>query len=191
MSTDLERIRVGFRTIHDLWACLIEIGLSSWLLYGQLGAAFVVPIAVVVCCFLAMSVLIRYTGDSQRSWMAGAEKRVGLTATVIANMKNLRISGLTNPVANVVQNLRISELASASRYRHLVIYSAIIAFIPIFVSPVITFAVAQTSLDSVRIFTALSYLLLLAEPLSQLFQVRIYKHCHYPYASVRGRKVLQ
>lgn len=173
MSTDLERIRMGFRSIHDIWASVIEVALSSWLLYVQLGAAFVVPIAVVFCCVVAMSVLVRHMAASQKSWMAVAQKRVGLTATVIANMKNLKISGLTHPVANVVQKLRVSELVAGSRFRQLMICSAVIAFVPVYVSPAITFAFAQTSLDSTTIFTAVSYLLLLAEPLTQLFQVSI------------------
>jgi hypothetical protein len=68
MSTDVERIRVGLVAMHDLWASLLEVPLASWLLYNQLGAAFVAPIIVVICCFLALMVLVRYTGDSQRAW---------------------------------------------------------------------------------------------------------------------------
>lgn len=45
-------------------------------------------------CLVGLSILIRFTWDSQRTWMAGVQNRVGLTATVIASMKNLKISGL-------------------------------------------------------------------------------------------------
>ncbi|KAI1880861.1 hypothetical protein JX265_001101 [Neoarthrinium moseri] len=170
MSSDLERIRMGFRSLHDMWASVIEVGLASWLLYKQLGVAFIAPIIVVIACTGGTSFVIRFTGDSQKAWMAGAQKRVGLTASVIANMKNLKISGLTSPVGEFVQRLRVDELRASAKFRVLIIISAVIGFCPLFFSPVFTFAFAQKSLDATRIFTSLSYLTLLANPLSQLFQ---------------------
>lgn len=170
MSSDIERIRMGFRTLHDMWACVIEVALASWLLYIQLGLAFLAPIVVVVVCSLITSYLVRFTGASQKKWMAGAQKRVGLTANVIANMKNLKISGLTTPVGEYVQQLRLDELVASSRFRLLVVFAAFIGFCPLYLSPVFTFAVARTTLDTTKIFTSLSYLTLLSNPLTQLFQ---------------------
>ncbi|KAH2160882.1 hypothetical protein KXV74_009644, partial [Aspergillus fumigatus] len=107
MSTDMERIRMGLRFMHETWASIIQAGLAAWMLYGQLGVVFVAPV-----------------GDSQRSWMCGVQKRVGLTATVIASMKWLKISGLTGPVAEYVQQLRVDELAAGARYRRIMIIAA-------------------------------------------------------------------
>lgn len=49
--------------------------------------------------------------------MAGVQNRVGLTATVIASMKNLKISGLSDAVSGSMQKLRVrswrQELDSA------------------------------------------------------------------------------
>ncbi|KAH8666519.1 putative ABC multidrug transporter [Xylariales sp. PMI_506] len=170
MSTDIERIRLGFRPIHQIWANVIEVALASWLLYQELGAAFVAPIVVVICCFLSVSYLVRYTGPSQKVWMAAAQRRVGLTATVIANMKNIKISGLAGPVGFFVQKLRLDELSASGKFRGLIVIAATLAYVPLFLSPFITFAFARQSLDATRVFTSLSYLVLLANPLSQLFQ---------------------
>ena len=49
MSTDIERIRLGFLTLHDFWASILQIGLACWLLFRELGTAFVAPIIVVAC----------------------------------------------------------------------------------------------------------------------------------------------
>ncbi|KAH8897503.1 putative ABC multidrug transporter [Thozetella sp. PMI_491] len=170
MSTDIERIRVGFLDLHDIWGSLIETAIASWLLYEQLAAAFAAPIVLVLCCIIAMSVLVRYTGDSQRKWMEGVQKRVGLTGSVIANMKNLKLSGLADPIFNALQKLRIDELGSGNRFRILLILAALVAFVPIMFSPVVTFGVAQRTLDARQLFTSLSYLMLLSTPLMSLFQ---------------------
>jgi ABC-type bacteriocin/lantibiotic exporter with double-glycine peptidase domain len=161
---------VGLRFVHETWASIIQAGFAAWLLHRQVGVAFIVPVGVVVVCFVGLGVLINYTGDSQRAWMSGVQKRVGLTATVIASMKSLKISGLAGPVAEYVQQLRINELAAGARYRRIMIIAAIFAFIPRLISPPLTFAFAQQTLNASTMFTSLSFLTLLTQPLSRLFQ---------------------
>ncbi|KAI3337286.1 putative ABC multidrug transporter [Xylariaceae sp. AK1471] len=170
MSTDIERINMGFLALHETWASMIQVAIASWMLYNQLGAVFAAPIATVTVCFLGLAILLKFTGDSQRSWMAGVQKRVGLTATVIASMKNLKISGLSATVSDFVQTLRVQELEAGARFRKITIIAALFGFIPLLISPPLTFALAQRTLDVPRIFTSLSYLLLLTNPLSQIFQ---------------------
>ncbi|KAI3392009.1 hypothetical protein diail_6336 [Diaporthe ilicicola] len=170
MSTDMERITIGFRSLHDIWASIIQAALAAWMLYIRLGIVFVVPMAVVVVCFGGLAVLVNFTGDLQRVWMAGVQKRVGLTATVIASMKNLKISGLSAAVKDFVQRLRVEELAAGARFRKVAIIAALFGFTPLLISPPLTFAFAQRTLDPSRMFTSLAYLLLLTNPLSQVFQ---------------------
>ncbi|KAJ8120690.1 hypothetical protein ONZ43_g2663 [Nemania bipapillata] len=170
MSTDIERISVGFLSLHEVWASVIQAALASWMLYGQLGVVFVAPIGIVAVCFLGLVILMRFTGDSQRAWMSGVQKRVGLTATVISSMKSLKISGLSTAITDFVQKLRVDELAAGARFRTISIIAALFGFIPLLIGPPITFAFAQRTLDITTIFTSLSYLLLLTNPLSQIFQ---------------------
>ncbi|KAL9086196.1 MAG: hypothetical protein Q9165_007261 [Trypethelium subeluteriae] len=170
MSTDVERIKLGFMSLHDIWAGIIQVALAAWMLYNQLGVVFVAPIATVIVCSLSLVIFMRFTGDSQRAWMAGIQKRVGLTARVIASMKNLKISGLSTAVSDFVQRLRVEELAAGSRFRKIQIVAALIGYVPLLISPPLTFAFAQRSLNVTRIFTSLSYLLLLTNPLAQIFE---------------------
>ncbi|RYP55071.1 hypothetical protein DL769_010249 [Monosporascus sp. CRB-8-3] len=170
MSTDIERIEMGFRSLHDIWASIIQAALAGWMLYNQLGAVFVAPMGVVIVCFVGLVILVKFTGDSQRAWMAGVQKRVGLTATVIASMKNLKISGLSAAASEFVQKLRVEELAAGSRFRKIGMIAALFGYIPQMVSPPLTFAFAQRTLDAARMFTSLAYLSLLTTPLSQIFQ---------------------
>ncbi|KAI0186226.1 hypothetical protein EV127DRAFT_472747 [Xylaria flabelliformis] len=170
MSTDIERIYQGFRTLHEVWANTIQVAISAFLLYRQLGPAFVVPIVIVILCAVAILVPIRYTARGQRRWMDGVQKRVGLTSGVIASMKNLKISGLTIPIGSFVHQLRISELSASTEYRKLVLISATLAYTPLLISPFLTFAIAQRTLDVAGLFASLAYLLLMTQPLTQLFQ---------------------
>lgn len=170
MSTDIERINVCFRSVHDVWVSFFETGLASYLLYRQIGAAFAAPIVVVLCCIFGVSMVARYTGDAQKKWMAAIQRRVGLTSTVIANTKNLKLSGLTQPVANSIQQLRVSEIASGSGFRKLLLTSAFVAWTPAVLSPFVTFAFASQQLGVTKIFTSLSFVILLADPLAMIIQ---------------------
>ncbi|KIX92416.1 uncharacterized protein Z520_11891 [Fonsecaea multimorphosa CBS 102226] len=171
MSVDIERISFGFESLHEIWAASIEVGLASYLLYNELGIAFIAPIVTLIICFLIMSVLVKYTGQAQKGWMTRVQKRVGLTATVIANMKNIKIAGLVGPIFHSVQNARIDELRGSSRVRKLALIGIIVSWAPFLISPVVTFAVTERSLDTARLFTALSYLVLLATPLTVVLKV--------------------
>ncbi|KAI5276196.1 multidrug resistance-like protein [Aureobasidium subglaciale] len=170
MSTDMERIDLGFRSLHETWACVVQAALASWLLYKQIGVLFVAPIGVVLASFAVLMVSMKFAGDSQRSWMAGVQKRVGLTATVIGSMKTLKLSGLAGAVSDFIQALRVEELAAGSRFRKLSIVAAVLGFLPLLISPPLTFAFTQRTLNVSRVFTSLSYLTLLTSPLAMIFQ---------------------
>lgn len=170
MSTDAERIDIGIRSLHDIWASLIQAALASWMLYNKLGLVILAPMGIVLVSFAILVILMRFTGDSQREWMTRVERRVGLTSMVISSMKNLKMSGLAVAVGGYIHGLRVDELEVGSRFRKIIIAAALLGYIPLLLGPPITFALAQRSLDATRMFTSLSYLFLLTNPLSHIFQ---------------------
>ncbi|KAG4444331.1 hypothetical protein IFR05_000205 [Cadophora sp. M221] len=170
MSADVERVRVGFLNLHEFWGNSVEVALASWLLQRQLGAAVAAPLIVVLCCVIGGAFANRYTGERQKIWMQKIQKRVGLTANVISNMKHLKISGLAAPVEDLIQAMRVDELKAASRFRSVYVIAITFGFLPIALCPVMTFAVTSRTLNSTTIFTSMSYLLLLADTLSYIFQ---------------------
>jgi ATP-binding cassette subfamily C (CFTR/MRP) protein 1 len=171
MSTDVERVIQGFTSMHEFWANTIQVGLACWLLSKQIGAAFIAPLIVVGCCAVCSAVLGKHIPPRQMAWMGKIQRRVGVTAAMIGQMKHLKISGLVAPVENMVQRMRLDELNTGSRFRIVMVLSAVLGFTPLCLSPVITFAFTSRTLDVSTIFTSISYLLLLATPLGTLFQM--------------------
>jgi hypothetical protein len=49
MSADIERIDVGWRTAHEVWANLVEIAVAVYLLQRQLGIACLIPVGAAIC----------------------------------------------------------------------------------------------------------------------------------------------
>ncbi|KAI0130479.1 ABC transporter [Xylariales sp. AK1849] len=171
MSTDTERIRIGLLNLHEFWASIIEVALMSWLLQRQLGIAFVAPLLIVAVCITASSLVSRLSGSRQKVWMERIQKRVGLTAGVLSSMKQLRISGLAAPVEDLLQHMRVEELEAGARFRMILLIIATIGYTPLALAPVIAFAWTSRTLDVTTIFTSVSLLVRLAEPLGMLFQM--------------------
>ncbi|KAL7934413.1 P-loop containing nucleoside triphosphate hydrolase protein [Trichoderma chlorosporum] len=170
MSTDIERTRLGLMVIHEFWASFLETAIALWLLYRELGAAFVAPLGVTCVCILCISVVSRLSSPRQNAWMKKIQERVGALSHVVTNMKTFKIAGLTDTAEGLLQGMREVEVGAGSSWRITIIMAAIIGFSPSMLSPLLTFAVTGRTLDATRIFTALSFLVLLTEPLSQLFQ---------------------
>jgi ABC-type multidrug transport system fused ATPase/permease subunit len=170
MSTDVSRVVGGIQNVHELWANTIEVALAAWLLERQIGAAFVAPIFVVLICIACTTVVAKGAASRQGEWTKKTQNRVSVTSSVIGHIKAILISGRAEHLESMVQRLRDDELRSGSRFRVLMVFSTCVAFAPMLVSPLMTFAVTARSLDTAQVYASLAYLTLLASPLTQLFQ---------------------
>ncbi|KAJ4254441.1 hypothetical protein NW762_010039 [Fusarium torreyae] len=170
MSTDVERILFGAWKAHDLWANTIEVAIGCWLLHEKLGVAFVSPLIIITVCALLLSWLVMFVSKRQSEWMTRIENRVGLTANAISQMKLYKISGITEPVADLIQTLRVGEIKVGNSFRWLLILAAGLGFTPLAVSPAATFAWTAEDLNVNTLFTSLSYILLFTSPVISLFQ---------------------
>jgi ATP-binding cassette subfamily C (CFTR/MRP) protein 1 len=65
MGTDVERIVVNLKNIHESWASILEVGIAIWLLERQLWVACVVP---VVICFGRTLSLINRSATTSLTW---------------------------------------------------------------------------------------------------------------------------
>lgn len=170
MSTDVDNAVEGLRTLHEYWANLVQVAIACWLLYGHLGTAFVAPIVVVILSMAAASFIGKMVSPRQKAWMEAIELRVGVTANAISQMKLVKMAGMAKPVKKGIQTLRAKEIKIGGRWRNMVGASAVVAQFPMLISPVVTLAAASATLDTTTIFVSLSYLTLMATPLSMVFQ---------------------
>lgn len=49
MEVDVDRIVKNLRSLHEIWACLVEIIIAIWLLEREMGAVCVVPALISIC----------------------------------------------------------------------------------------------------------------------------------------------
>ncbi|KAF2720005.1 P-loop containing nucleoside triphosphate hydrolase protein [Polychaeton citri CBS 116435] len=177
MSTDIQQITLGLNGFHDLWAYTVQVCIAAYLLERQVGAACVASIILAVCCALASMGLSPLSKSRQKRWMEAVESRISITSSLLSSIKGIKMRGLLSPAADRIQHLRNIELKFARRFRHTIVWSLVLAFIPNFISPIITFLVFVLQaraegevFDAVRAFTALSILIILCQPLTSTLQ---------------------
>ena len=95
---------------------------------------------------------------------------------MLGSMKNIRLSGLTHGLQSIIADLRLDEIKSSEDSRLLGAYTSTVALFPLMLSPVLAFAIYSISalrggstLDVSRLFTSLSTMVLLSQPLFSLF----------------------
>ena len=171
MESDITGIEAGLARLHECWANPIEVALASWLLYRQIGVAFVAPLAVVLVCMAASFVVAKSTGGRRGTWMGTLQRRVGMTAGVVSNMASVKLSGLVPRLSTAIQQSREEELRATRSLRLLATYATIAGYGPVLISPAVAFAFTSSPLTIQRTFTSLAYIQLLCNPLTHLFQI--------------------
>ncbi|KAL4781147.1 P-loop containing nucleoside triphosphate hydrolase protein [Aspergillus varians] len=177
MSTDTESICQSATTLHELWVAPIESAVAIFLLYRQLGLAALAPIAVAIIATTGTLQLARFIGTAKKRWMRGIQTRVDVTASVLASMKEVKMLGLIDVVANMIQGLRVTELDLSKQYRRLLTIQIFIAMNTATIAPLATFAtfviVSKSTgqpLNTESAYTSLSLIYLLSDPLTAVFR---------------------
>ncbi|KIS69488.1 uncharacterized protein UMAG_15032 [Mycosarcoma maydis] len=114
MSVDTERIVDAGDIIHDIWSGCITIAVGIYLLYAELGLAFLASIVSVVICFLLTPLTSRGMGTKQGIWSALADKRVDLTSSIISDIKGVKFSAYEDVLHAKVCEARARELSERS-----------------------------------------------------------------------------
>lgn len=176
MSTDVDRIVTGLREIHELWANLIQIAIATYLLEIELSYACIAPMVVAALSFAVITYSSSFAKAFQRKWLTQTQKRVTITSSMLGSMKGIKLSGLTQGLESIIVTLRLDEIRSSADFRLLGAYTSTIALFPMMLSPVLAFAIytanalsGGSALDVSRLFTSLSTMVLLSQPLFSLF----------------------
>ncbi|ATY62911.1 multidrug resistance-associated [Cordyceps militaris] len=178
MGADVERISTGFRTIHEVWATPIEIIIAIYLLERQIFVACVVP-GLLVLSFVCLAFVIASLAKKyQRIWIEKVEERLRLTTNMLANMRTVKMLGLSPKMFSVIYKARDVEIENSTRYRWTLIGQIFFSNAPLTFAPVVTFIVFvaianarhDTSFLAAKAFTSLSLIALLTEPTLMLIQ---------------------
>ncbi|KAF5605003.1 multidrug resistance-associated 1 [Fusarium pseudocircinatum] len=177
MSSDVDVVVRAVREVHEFWANIIQLAIATWLLSTHIGYAAVGPIIVSLVALIATVLVSPLARKYQISWLDKTQKRVGITSAMIGHIMSIKCSGLAQSLSDTILNLRVDEIKASRPFRIVSSVTSAIAQVPLLMSPVAAFALFQgvasnsgETLDATRLFSALSLIILLAQPLFFMFE---------------------
>ncbi|OKL62025.1 hypothetical protein UA08_02529 [Talaromyces atroroseus] len=177
MSNDTQTICNGFQMIHDFWAVPLQLGITLYLLFRQLGIACLVPAVIAFISAVGIFSIANIIGQAQKNWMKSIQTRVDVTARMLGSMKSVKMLGFTDWLSEIVQELRVEELVVAALFRKLLTIRVFLANLMATTAPFFTFAfytIVLTSkdrvLDAQTAYTVLTLISLLSAPINDLIR---------------------
>ncbi|KAJ5949963.1 ATP-binding cassette transporter [Penicillium verhagenii] len=178
MGTDTERIVSNLRSIHEIWATVLEVGVAVWLLKRQVNVSCVVPGVITIGSVLAVAPLSSRMGQAQGQWVERVQSRISMTSNLLRDIKSVKMLGLSGVMYKTITKLREAELKTSERFRKLLIGEIALSNVPATFAPFATFTVygiiAAVSKDktllSSQAFTSLSLITLVTNPLLKFIQ---------------------
>ncbi|KAJ0117931.1 multidrug resistance-like protein [Diaporthe amygdali] len=177
MSTDVDAIIRATREILEMWANILQIVIATYLLSRQIGAAFVGPIIVSAVSLVATVLCGPPSKKFMMAWITKVQERVGITSTMLGHMKSIKMSGLGQRIGDTIAKLRKDEIDAAAPFRRMNAVTSALAQVPLLISPVVAFAFfaigtvnSGESLQATRMFSSLSLIILLGQPLFWMFE---------------------
>ncbi|KAL2884121.1 hypothetical protein SGCOL_000058 [Colletotrichum sp. CLE4] len=178
MGTDIERIVLTFNNLHQIWAAILEVSIAIFLLQRQIASASVVPVVISIVCAFGVIPVSKTIGRAQTAWIERLQKRVAVTASMLGDMKAIKMLGLSGVLSTTITELRRVELKTSEKFRKLILSQILVSNLPVEFAPFATFVIysiiavitKDRTLTTTNAFTALSLIGLLTEPLLMFCQ---------------------
>ncbi|KAL1869218.1 hypothetical protein Plec18167_007884 [Paecilomyces lecythidis] len=135
MGTDVERIVNSFRSLHEIWASIIEVAVALYLLQRQVSLACIVPAIISLACVFGAGPISARTAPAQKAWIERVEERVAVTSSMLKDMKSVKMLGLIDVFFRLITRLRVAELKTSSRFRMLFIWTVLLSYGPTNANP--------------------------------------------------------
>ncbi|EHK21751.1 uncharacterized protein TRIVIDRAFT_59905 [Trichoderma virens Gv29-8] len=179
MSTDIDQIASGLENLDVVWASPIEIALAIYILVEEISLAALAPVVVVIACTASAFGLSIFAPKYQIAWVGAIQARVATTASMLGNMKGIRMSGLTSNYTSTIHNARVTELHKSLPFRRILVAANVFGTISRSIAPVGAFVMYSllrhtrfgNTVDPATVFSSLALLTLVAQPLMQLMFV--------------------
>ncbi|RMZ03683.1 hypothetical protein D0864_02905 [Hortaea werneckii] len=178
ISADTERINLGLRNMHEVWANVIELAVAIYLLQREVGAVAVVPLFIAAACAAGSFLLSRHVINGQTIWMRDLQKRLNVTTSVFGRLESVKMLGISTWAGDTLRTLRDQEVDSSLIFRTLLLWSVVISEVTSMLGPaamfvafsLVAFARNDAAILANTAFTSLAILSLIGPPLATLIQ---------------------
>jgi ABC-type multidrug transport system fused ATPase/permease subunit len=126
--------------------------------------------------FLGATQISKVIGGRQKIWVEAVQKRIAVTSSVLADIRSVKMMGLSSLLSTIVQAQRVDETRRMAGFRWCNLWQNVVQNIPYIIAPALTFTVyaaqamaqGKASISTAQAFTSLSIITLLTDPTAKL-----------------------
>ncbi|PAV80624.1 hypothetical protein WR25_12645 [Diploscapter pachys] len=170
VSTDVDRIVNFCNSFHAFWSLPLQLILALYLLYREVGMAFLSGLAATVVLIPINKVITNAIGKMSEKLMNCKDLRIKMIRETMEGIKVVKMSGWEDYFENKIKEYRADELKylKARKYLDAVcVYLWASAPLLIFLSIITTYTlVLHEKLTAAKVFTALALVNILIGPLN-------------------------
>ncbi|GFN76447.1 multidrug resistance-associated protein 7-like [Plakobranchus ocellatus] len=169
MSTDVDRILNFCPSFHAFWSLPFQVGVSLFLLYQQVGLAFLAGLAFAVLLVPVNRKIAVKIGELSKKMMKHKDERVKLMNELLYGIRVVKFYSWEQHFTDCIKNARENELKCLKGRKYL---DALCVFFwattPVLISILTftTYVLIGHQLTAAKVFTSLSLFLMLIGPLN-------------------------
>ncbi|CAL4131882.1 unnamed protein product, partial [Meganyctiphanes norvegica] len=169
MSTDTDRVVNFCSSFHAFWSLPLQMAVTLFLLYNEIGIAFLAGVAIAVILIPVNRWLAVKIGKLSVEMMWYKDRRVGLMTEVLSMISMVKLNAWESTFKDRILDERFGEVKALAGRKYL--DAACVFFwatTPVLI-PIVTFSTyvaLGNSLDPARVFTAIALFNMLIMPLN-------------------------
>jgi hypothetical protein len=116
MSVDTQRLQDVVSYLHAVWYSFLQIALSMYFLWRQLGPSCLAGVMVIIMSIPSTAIAAQWMGNLQRKLMMRKDDRVQTNQETITNMKVVKLQAWEEPFREKIVDLRKLEIRQLLAY---------------------------------------------------------------------------
>ncbi|KAJ3893006.1 P-loop containing nucleoside triphosphate hydrolase protein [Lentinula edodes] len=178
ISADIDRITSVIDPLHQMWSSLITIAIGLYLIYNELGVAFVATIVMTIVIMVVTPYFSREIRPLQTKLSAAGDKRIRLISGILRQIKGIKLSAYEPELIRKVSEVRTAELQARKNFWkkfYLIVCTTSVTMNALSLATLGTYAIISflshsQGLTTARLFTAYTAIGIITAPIYAIGQ---------------------
>ncbi|KAJ8384161.1 hypothetical protein AAFF_G00208630 [Aldrovandia affinis] len=169
MSTDTDRLANFFNSFHELWSLPFQFAITLYLLYLQVGVAFLGGLSLALLLVPLNKVIATCIMENSKQMLKHKDTRVRLMSEVLCGMRVIKFYAWESHFKQKITECRKQELRHLKTIKYLdavCVYTWAALPVVISILTFITYVLLGHELTAAKVFTALALVGMLILPLN-------------------------
>nr|XP_022903100.1 multidrug resistance-associated protein 7 [Onthophagus taurus] len=169
MSTDTDRVVNSCPSFHALWSIPFQIAVTLYLLYNQVGVAFLAGVIFTLILIPINKFIANKIGQLSTKMMEQKDKRIKIMTEILRGIKTIKIHVWEDHFIRLVTKFRDSEIKYLKGRKYLdalCVYFWATTPVLISILTFVTYVLLGNELTASKVFTSIALLNMLIAPLN-------------------------